>query len=366
MSRFHRRARSLSVGKFLGMEQLECRTVLNGGSFCDAPLPQQHTEWRPEPVAIAPAQVQTAQGDCRSDYAAPSEPARTAVTIVDQQFAPVDHVAPPTYTEVLIVRYDPPPRTVSIVPVVGLPRVGRDVYDSKVVDLDVGPHPQRSPVADPVGLPDGAAVAAAAEAIQQNSTSGGSTQAVVNAAAIQAPPERAAVHVAMVSALPARVLAAQNATTGAMAVPLADREAAPGAAVTQAQAIAESTNTCVASRTRAEQVDQGESSPLSPAAAVAELTHGKAVLADISLNLPDVERALENAMHQVERLGGQFSDWLDEHQLTAVAAGVAAATAGGAALWYWRRNVRQKVELRDDETSSNWLFVRLQTTPGEI
>src|ERR1051326_6512226 len=107
MLRSRQRARSLRVGKFLGIEQLECRAVLNGGSFCDVPLQQQqYTDLRPDPVPAAPAQVtQANQVDCGSVYSPPLEPEQAPINIASQQFTPpVDHAAPATYSEVLIIR----------------------------------------------------------------------------------------------------------------------------------------------------------------------------------------------------------------------------------------------------------------------
>ncbi len=102
----------------------------------------------------------------------------------------------------------------------------------------------------------------------------------------------------------------------------------------------------------------------SPAMALS-LLHSKAVLAAVPLNLKGVEQALEHVMSDVQRLGSQVSEWLDENRAAAIVLGVTTVIVGGAAAYYLRRRTLQDVEDRDDDTSSHWLFVRMQTPPGD-
>ena len=95
------------------------------------------------------------------------------------------------------------------------------------------------------------------------------------------------------------------------------------------------------------------------------LLSSKAVLAAVPLNLKGVERALEHVMSDVQRLGSQVSEWLDENRSAAIAMGVTTVIVGGAAAYYLRRRRLQVVEDRDDDSSSHWLFVRMQTPTGD-
>ena len=104
---------------------------------------------------------------------------------------------------------------------------------------------------------------------------------------------------------------------------------------------------------------------LSPANFVVNLIEGKASLADVPFNLKGVERALQTAVTDLERLSARVTNWAEENQVTIVAVTATAVAVGGLATFYLRRGASASAELRDDETSSNWLFLRLQTTPGE-
>ena len=102
----------------------------------------------------------------------------------------------------------------------------------------------------------------------------------------------------------------------------------------------------------------------SPAVAI-NLLQSKVVLATVPLNLKGVEQALEHVMSDMQRLGNQFSEWLDENRAAAIAMAVTTVTVAGAAGYYLRRRKLEEAEERDDETSSHWLFVRMQTPSGE-
>ena len=95
------------------------------------------------------------------------------------------------------------------------------------------------------------------------------------------------------------------------------------------------------------------------------MLEGKASLADVPFNLKGVEQALQTAVTDLERLGAKLTDWADENQVTIVAVAASALAFGGVAKSYLRRVASEAAEARDDETSSNWLFLRLQTTPGK-
>jgi hypothetical protein len=105
--------------------------------------------------------------------------------------------------------------------------------------------------------------------------------------------------------------------------------------------------------------------PPDAASALAAATESKASLAEISLNLKSAERALESVMSEIERFGEDFGQWVDENKLTCVAVGMTAATLGAATAYYLRRRAWQEATARDDETSSNLLFVRMHTTVGD-
>jgi hypothetical protein len=104
---------------------------------------------------------------------------------------------------------------------------------------------------------------------------------------------------------------------------------------------------------------------LSPASFVVKLLEGKASLADVPFNLTGVEQALQTAVTDLERLGAKITEWADENQVTIVAVAASAVAFGAVAKFYLRRGASAAAEERDDETSSNWLFLRLQMTPGE-
>lgn len=104
---------------------------------------------------------------------------------------------------------------------------------------------------------------------------------------------------------------------------------------------------------------------ISPANFVMNLLEGKASLADIPVSLKGVEHALQSAMSDLERLGAKVTNWVEENQVALIAATVTTVAAGAGVMYYLRRRSRPQAEERDDETSSNWLFVRLQTTLGD-
>jgi hypothetical protein len=95
------------------------------------------------------------------------------------------------------------------------------------------------------------------------------------------------------------------------------------------------------------------------------LSSEKTALAGISLNLKSVQKAVDSVMSQIHKLEGDLGQWIDENPIACVTVAVAAATLGGATAYYLRRRAAQEAEQRDEETSSNWLFVRMQTTVGD-
>ena len=105
---------------------------------------------------------------------------------------------------------------------------------------------------------------------------------------------------------------------------------------------------------------------LSPATFVVNFLEGKASLANVPFNLRGVEQALQTALSDLERLGAKLVDWADENEITIVVVVASAVAAGGVAAFYLRRSASTAAAEREEEASSNWLFVRLQTMPGEL
>jgi hypothetical protein len=90
----------------------------------------------------------------------------------------------------------------------------------------------------------------------------------------------------------------------------------------------------------------------------------KVLLAEIPFNLHGLEQAVQTVMGQVQRLGTEFTEWLEENQLTSVATIIAATAASTGAVFYLRRRAARAADRRDEEASSNWLFVQMQTAPS--
>ncbi|HEY2883158.1 MAG TPA: hypothetical protein VGJ15_12010 [Pirellulales bacterium] len=109
----------------------------------------------------------------------------------------------------------------------------------------------------------------------------------------------------------------------------------------------------------------GLAANLSRTGLVVETTEGKAALAVIPLDIQAVEKALHAAAKEINRLGAQVNQWLDNNQFAPVVAVATAAALGyGAAVVYVRRRNRHEATKRLDEDSSSWLFARLQTAPS--
>jgi hypothetical protein len=98
---------------------------------------------------------------------------------------------------------------------------------------------------------------------------------------------------------------------------------------------------------------------------VADLIHTAPSLADIPLNLQNVQRALDTVLSDIAVLGGEVHRWLDNVRVTPVIAAVTAATAGAGAALYVRRRRDEQPGRCDREASSSWLFARLQAIPLE-
>jgi hypothetical protein len=367
MSRSRNRARSFPwrLGRRLcGVEQLECRSVLNADALmamCDVAPPDNHASAPPQVSAPTTQIAQAAsQADCDTVYApAPEAPSKTIVSMVEHggmsDFGGggiVIYFVMPTRGfdyEAPIVSQSPPP----------------DVHLPKPVDLQLGQRPHgpagdgASPLADPMAI-----AAAAAQTGQEKAASAMATSAITNSTNLQPPAERAVPHIVASSVVATGWLAERPTASDAPPPNIPTAEATVAARALPVPSVVRSANNVIASAAsnlKSEVIDSIGALP----AAISHLAQGKAPLADIRVDLPSLERALDNVMRQVERLGAGITDWLDENQLSVVAAAVAAATAGGATAWYWRRSARPAVVARDDETSSNWLFVRMQTTPGD-
>ncbi|HEV3416752.1 MAG TPA: hypothetical protein VG056_08075 [Pirellulales bacterium] len=94
----------------------------------------------------------------------------------------------------------------------------------------------------------------------------------------------------------------------------------------------------------------------------ANLRTAKPSLAEVPINLRQVEQALETVMSEIEVLGAGLSHWFNDVHLAEMAA--ALALGAGTAVYLRRRGVREAMQ-PDDEPSSSWLFARLQPIPGE-
>jgi hypothetical protein len=98
---------------------------------------------------------------------------------------------------------------------------------------------------------------------------------------------------------------------------------------------------------------------------VVEVPETRGTLASLSLNLHDVQRALETVLGEIELFGDDVNQWLDDVRLTPTELAIAAAVASAGAAYYLRRQESRPVDPRLEEASSNWLFARLQTVAGE-
>jgi hypothetical protein len=96
---------------------------------------------------------------------------------------------------------------------------------------------------------------------------------------------------------------------------------------------------------------------------VADLIHTAPSLAEIPLNLQNVQRALDTVLSDIAVLGGEFHRWLDNVRFAPVIAAVTAVTAGAGAAIYVRRRRDEERGPGDAEASSSWLFARLHAIP---
>jgi hypothetical protein len=347
-----------------GVEQLECRSVLNADALmamCDV-APPDHASAPPQ---ISAPTTQIAQAASQADWdtvytPAPESPAKTIVSMVE-------HGGMSDFGGGgLVIYFVMPTRGFDYGPPIVSQSPPPDVHLPKPVDLQLGQRPHgpasdgASPLADPMAI-----AAAAAQTGQEKAASVTATQAFANSTNVQPPAERSVPHIVANSVVATGWLAERPTASDAPPPNIATAESTVAARALPVPGVARSANNVIASAASNLKSEVIDSIGALPAAAISNLAQGKAPLADIGVNLPSLERALDNVMRQVERLGAGITDWLDENQLSVVAAAVAAATAGGATAWYWRRSARPAVVARDDETSSNWLFVRMQTTPGD-
>ena len=86
-----------------------------------------------------------------------------------------------------------------------------------------------------------------------------------------------------------------------------------------------------------------------------------AALAGIPLNMHAIDQALHSVVDEVDMMGSELGQWLDDMHLTplAVVATVAAASAG--AVYYVRYRSDNGGKIHNEEDSSSWLFARLHT-----
>lgn len=101
-------------------------------------------------------------------------------------------------------------------------------------------------------------------------------------------------------------------------------------------------------------------------ALVSQVRPAAALLSAASINLAAVDRALADAMAEVERLGVGLGAWCDELPVSdwAIAgAGVVVLGAGGRIAL--RRRGKDSPDEEHEEASTQWLFTRLQTNPGQ-
>jgi len=222
--------------------------------------------------------------------------------------------------------------------------------------------PQRltsPPVEPPVGL---AATNAATDPVARTATARSLPAVVLNgAAAVPVRPVTLANPVAnplITGSAPVR-----GAANVALADPfegLRDSGVYPNLAadvkVVAAQAVAEGDQIVVAGDVEGSERGSANASIITAPAS-------KVLLAEIPFNLHGLEQAVQTVMGQVQRLGTEFTEWLEENQLTTTATVVAAAAAGSG-VFYLRRRAARAADRRDEEASSNWLFVQLQTAPS--
>ena len=105
---------------------------------------------------------------------------------------------------------------------------------------------------------------------------------------------------------------------------------------------------------------------LAGAEMLADVVHGGLpLLAEMHLNLPNVQQALDTVMADIKLIGTEVSEWLGGVRFTPAVLAVTAATAGAGAAAYLRRRKGRETGDHDDEASSSWLFARLQPIPLE-
>jgi hypothetical protein len=101
-----------------------------------------------------------------------------------------------------------------------------------------------------------------------------------------------------------------------------------------------------------------------PVAVVMDVSRA-ALLQSMSFNVHAVDEALAVLVDEVEHLGGAWAAWLTDGSVppwTIVATAAAAFGAGYA----WRARGRRLTGDRDEEESSSWLFIQLQTPAGQL
>jgi hypothetical protein len=116
----------------------------------------------------------------------------------------------------------------------------------------------------------------------------------------------------------------------------------------------------------AEKVSGEMTEQVVPAASssTAEVARTAAMLEGISLRIDAVDLALEGALAEIERLGGDLVSWLGEFGLGSWAAPGSAAVALSAGAYFGLRSARRSTDEEHEEESSSWLFSRLQNSVG--
>jgi hypothetical protein len=149
-------------------------------------------------------------------------------------------------------------------------------------------------------------------------------------------------------------------STFGLLVPPAEAAAAPrrdsteAAAPSEAQVDAEQTPANAG-------VETADAAKIAVTPGASQMTQTAAMLEGIGLRIDAVDQALEGALTEIERLGGELASWLGEFGLDGWVTPTSAAVALGAGAYFGLRGTRTATNDKHDEESSSWLFSRLQT-----
>ena len=109
--------------------------------------------------------------------------------------------------------------------------------------------------------------------------------------------------------------------------------------------------------------DTRESSGIELKSAAAPLATGGTAIAGMAPNFDALDRALEVALDEIEKMGGDLVVWLDEPDNMAWAAGGAVVLLASGGYYWQRRRAAQRTEGNPEELSS-WLFTHLYNPTG--